>query len=120
MTTAGKHLVFRVTGLPIYQSDKELETRLRSVIDDNLLPKEKKPANSPKVALIPSCLNDKETSVALVEFVGDVPHFLSSLTRDPLREWQVEMDDTDINFDCHFWGFTQLYKTEPGNAVTAE
>jgi hypothetical protein len=32
----------------------------------------------------------------------------------------VEMEDTDITFDRHFFGFTQLYATPPGHAITAE
>jgi hypothetical protein len=27
---------------------------------------------------------------------------------DPLGDWQVEIGDDDISFDCHFFGFTQL------------
>lgn len=30
------------------------------------------------------------------------------------------MGDDDINFDRHFFGFTQLYPTTPGNSITAE
>jgi hypothetical protein len=42
------------------------------------------------------------------------------LIKNPLGDWPVEMDDTDINFDRHFFGFTQLYATEPGKEVVAE
>jgi protein SERAC1 len=30
------------------------------------------------------------------------------------------MGDEDISFDCHFFGFTQLYATTPRHPVTAE
>jgi hypothetical protein len=49
-----------------------------------------------------------------------VPAFLSELVANPLGDWQVEMGDTDISFDQHFFGFTQLYTPELGSSVTAE
>jgi hypothetical protein len=58
--------------------------------------------------------------VALVEFHRGIPAFLSELAADPLGDWQVEMGDTDINFDRHFFGFTQLYTPKPDMPVTAE
>jgi hypothetical protein len=30
------------------------------------------------------------------------------------------MSDTDINIDCHFFGFTQLYSPPCTESVTAE
>jgi hypothetical protein len=30
------------------------------------------------------------------------------------------MGDDEINFDRHFFGFTQLYPTTPGHPITAE
>jgi hypothetical protein len=44
-----------------------------------------------------------------VQFRGGVPQFLRELRANPLGDWQVEMGDDDINLDCHFFGFTQLY-----------
>lgn len=119
MTSGGKSIVFRVTGLPEDQTDDQLAARLRSVIDENLQELERLQIVA-KVVLVPSCRNDKETSIALVEFAGGIPQFLSELMKNPLGDWQVEMDDADINFDRHFFGFTQLYATEPGKAVIAE
>ncbi|KAH7201171.1 hypothetical protein DER44DRAFT_616215, partial [Fusarium oxysporum] len=58
--------------------------------------------------------------VALVEFLGGVPGFLSDLVANPLGDWQVEMDDVDINFDQHFFGFTQLYTPKSDAPVTAD
>jgi hypothetical protein len=56
----------------------------------------------------------------LVEFRGGVPKFLSELVAHPLKDWQMVMGDVDINFDCNFFGFTQLYAPRPGEPVTAE
>jgi hypothetical protein len=118
MASGGKSIVFRVTGLPEDQTDDQLAARLRSVIDENLQELERLQIVA-KVVLVPSRRNDK-TSIALVEFAGGTPQFLSELMKNPLGDWQVEMDDADINFDRHFFGFTQLYATEPGKAVIAE
>jgi hypothetical protein len=110
--------VFRVTGLLAEQPDEELNTKLRVAIGDNLSDEEKSQLSF-TTTVIPSCYNDLER-VALVEFHGGVPDFLSDLVANPLEYWQVEMDDTDINFDQHFLGFTQLYTPKSDAPVTAE
>jgi hypothetical protein len=119
MAPGSKSTVFRVTGLPAGRTDHQLSERLKSVIEENLQEEERGQADA-KVALVPSCRNDGRTSVALVEFVGGTPRFLSDLTENPLADVSVEMDDTDITFDRHFFGFTQMYATERGQAVVAE
>jgi hypothetical protein len=109
--------VFRVTGLPASQPDDELTALLKAAIDENLAEEEQsKPAAS--IAIVPSCYRHDE-KVALVEFHGGAPAFLSELTDNPLGDWQVEMGDTDISFDQHFFGFTQLY-TPNASSPTAE
>ena len=119
MASGSKSTVFRVTGLPGDQTGDQLAARLRLVIDEKLQEHERLQIVA-KVALVPSCRNDEETSIALVEFAEGIPQFLSELVKNPLGDWQVEMDDMDINFDRHFFGFTQLYATEPEKAVIAE
>lgn len=119
MATADKSTVFRVTGLPSDQTDHQLAARLSSVIDEKLQ-EEEKPRIKVKVVLAPSCQKDDRSSIALVDFEGGIPQFLNRLNQDPLGDWQMEMGDTDINFDRHFHGFTQLYTTEPEEAVSAE
>jgi len=54
---------------------------------------------------MPSCYDD-EQRVALVEFYSGVPIFLSKLAVDRLGDWQVEIGDIDISFNCHFFRFT--------------
>ena len=61
------------------------------------------------ITILPSCHETDTERVALVQFRGRVPQFLSKLTANPLIDWQMEMGDNDINFDCHFSSFTQLY-----------
>jgi hypothetical protein len=57
---------------------------------------------------------------ALVQFRGGVPAFLHELRVNPLGDWQVEIGDNDINSDCHFFGFTQLYAPDDNKPTVAE
>lgn len=118
MAAKKKGVVFRVAGLPASQPDEELKEALKVAIDDNLAEGEESKLTF-NAAILPSCYNNEE-KVALVEFCGGVPEFLSELTANPLDDWQVEMGDTDINFDQHFFGFTQLYSPKLDSTVTAE
>jgi hypothetical protein len=118
MSARKKGTVFRVTGLPTSQSDDELNEALKAAIDDNLAEDEQSKLTV-NAAIVPSCYGNDE-KVALVEFYGGVPAFLSELMANPLGDWQVEMGDTDISFDQHFFGFTQLYTPKPGSPATAE
>jgi hypothetical protein len=119
MASRKKGPVFRVTGLPASQPDEELNTTLTAAIDENLSEKERSKLTISTV-IVPSCYDNEHERVALAEFHGGVPAFLSELTANPLGDWQVEMGDTDINFDCHFLGFTQLYTPKLDAPVTAE
>lgn len=118
LATRKKGTVFRVSGLPASQSDDELKEALIAVINDNLANNEKSELRV-NVVIVPSCYENDER-VALVEFYGGVPAFLSGLTTNPLDDWQVEMGDEDISFDQHFFGFTQLYAPQTDSPATAE
>ncbi|KAF2625895.1 hypothetical protein BU25DRAFT_412148 [Macroventuria anomochaeta] len=118
MPATKKGPVLRVTGLAASQPDEELMASLKAAIDDSLTNDEQSRVDV-RVAVVPSCYNDEE-KVALVECRGGVPAFLSELIADPLEESQMEMGDTDINFDQHFFGFTQLYTPQPGSLVVAD
>ncbi|KAG4279117.1 hypothetical protein FPRO04_13726 [Fusarium proliferatum] len=119
MAARKKGHVFRVTGLPASQPDDELDTTLKTVISGNLSDEEKSQLNI-ITAIVPSCYNSEQVRVALVEFRGGVPDFLSELVANPLGGWQVEMGDVDISFDQHFFGFTQLYTPKSDVPVTAD
>jgi hypothetical protein len=73
-----------------------------------------------EITVVPSCYESDTQRVALVQFRGGVPRFLDELRVDPLGDLQVEMGDDDISFDCHFFGFTQLYAPEENKPVVAE
>ena len=118
MESATRSTVFRVTGLPIDKAELDVKSRLFQTIHD-LLTEDERQHIMVHITCIPSCDSDQTLS-ALVEFKGGNAKFLSELDSDPLGEWQVEMGDEDINFDRHFFGFTQLYPTAPSQPVTAE
>ncbi|KAG7423240.1 Nephrocystin-3 [Fusarium oxysporum f. sp. raphani] len=110
--------IFRVTGLPAEQADERPNAALENAIRNNLSDEEKSRLSF-TVTVVPSCYSDLER-VALVEVLDGVPGFLSNLMANPLGDWQIEMGDTDINFDQHFFGFTQLYTPETDARVTAD
>jgi protein SERAC1 len=118
MATAIRSTIYRVIGLPIDKAENEIQSALTETIHNLLTEDEKKQAKL-EITCIPSC-DGSQTSSALVEFKGANPEFLSQLAQNPLGDWQVEMGDEDINFDRHFFGFTQLYPTAPGQPVSAE
>ncbi|KAF2814949.1 uncharacterized protein BDZ99DRAFT_434927 [Mytilinidion resinicola] len=122
MAARRKGPVFRVTGLPASQPDDDLAMSLKATIDDNLAEDEQSKLTF-HAEIVPSCYDNKE-KVALVEFHGGVPAFLSELKDNPLRDWQVQTGDEDINFDLnfdqHFFGFTQLYTPKADSPVTAD
>jgi hypothetical protein len=112
-----KGTIFRVTGLRAERSDEDLNVVLRAIIMENLSNDERR--NRFTTAIVPSP-NDNQQRVALVEFLDGVPGFLHGLVADPLKEWQTEVCDDDINFDQHFLGFTQLYTPDYSTKTTAE
>jgi hypothetical protein len=79
-----KGTVFRVIGLPASQPNDELSTTLKASIDDNLADGEQSTLTV-NTAIVPSCYNNDE-KVALVEFHGGVPAFLSDLMTNPLDD----------------------------------
>lgn len=114
MESLTKSTVFRVSDLPNGITAQQLE----SVINDKLREQEKVNINF-TVNLVPSPYIDGQSQVALVDFKSGTPQFLSALTKDPLGDWQIEIDETEvITFDRHFHGFTQLYS--PERPVSAE
>lgn len=119
MASARKSTVFRVTGFATTRPDKELDTILKAAIHDNLLEEERSGIDVVTV-ILPSCYDEEQERVALVEFRRGVPEFLSELVVNPLGDWQVEIDDADITFDRHFFGFTQLYAPKPNVPITAK
>jgi hypothetical protein len=117
MASQKKSHVFRVTGLSRELPDENLKTVLLEAINDNLADDETSRIKT-EITIVPSCYQIVSQRGALVQFRGGVPQFLRDL--DPLGDWQVEMGDDDINFDCHFFGFTQLYTLDENKPVDAE
>ncbi|KAJ5745111.1 hypothetical protein N7520_010293 [Penicillium odoratum] len=119
MASQKKSHVFRVTGLLREMTDGDLTTTLQEAINDNSTDDEKSHIKV-DVSIVPSCYESETQRVALVRFRGGVPQFLHELRVDPLGDWQVEMGDDDLNFDCHFFGFTQLYSPDEKEPVAAD
>jgi hypothetical protein len=101
------------------QPDNILDATLKSAINKNLS-EEERLAVEVILTVVPSCYDSTLERVALVEFRGGVPSFLSELVANPLGEWQMEMGNSDISFDCNFFGFTQLYAPTQEEPVVAE
>ncbi|CAG7933712.1 unnamed protein product [Penicillium olsonii] len=114
-----KSHVFRVTGLSRELLDEDLKTALHEALNNNFADDERSHIKA-EITIVPSCYESDTERAALVQFRGGVPQFLRELRVDPLGDWQVEMGDNDINFDCHFFGFTQLYTSDEKEPVVAD
>ncbi|KAJ5884884.1 hypothetical protein N7495_009394 [Penicillium taxi] len=119
MTSQKKSHVFRVTGLSRALPDGDLKTVLQETLNDNFTDDERSHIKA-EIIIVPSCYENDTQRVALVQFRGGVPQFLHELRVDPLGDWQIEMEDDDINFDCNFFGFTQLYASDENKPVAID
>lgn len=115
MSSSKKAVVYRVRGLPPDCTSAQLTEALYP-----LLTTEEKEYFSPRILIVPSCYHGENTATAFMAIETPL-QFLSELNKDPLKDWQVEveLDTDDINLDQHFHGFTQLYPTH-GESITAE
>lgn len=120
---AAKNVFYRVSGLPRGAKNDDV----RQFIKNNKTPSEADP--SPGVEVLPACVQGSRetTSIAIVKFLRDQePLFLRELARNHLSEITLPYEvsgvpgSTNITFDRHFHGFTQLYPTRPGNPILAE
>jgi hypothetical protein len=119
MVSQRKSHVFRVTGLSRKLLDKDLATAVQEALADDFANDERSHIKA-DITILPSSYEGDIQRVALVQFRGRVPQFLHGLRVDPLGDWQVEIGDDDINFDCHFFGFTQRYALDENEPVVAE
>ncbi|OQD70555.1 hypothetical protein PENDEC_c022G00030 [Penicillium decumbens] len=119
MANQRKSHVFRVTGLSKERPDGDLKTALQEVLDDSFTDAERSQIKA-EITIVPSCYESDTQRAALVQFRGGVPQFLSELRMNLFGDWQIEMGDNDINFDCHFFGFTQLYAPDDNEPVVAD
>jgi hypothetical protein len=108
-----------VTGLSRELPDAALKTAVQEALNDNFTHDERSQIKA-EIAIVPSCYESDTQRVALVQFRGGMPQFLRELRVNPLGDWQIEMGDDDINFDCHFFGLTQLYAPDDSEPVVAE
>jgi hypothetical protein len=99
--------------------DEDLRASLQKTLNENFTDEERSQIKT-EITIVPSCYDPDRERVALVQFRGGVPQFLSELTLNRLGDWQVETEDSDISIDCHFFGFTQLYTPDGKEPVIAE
>jgi hypothetical protein len=119
MASRRSSTVFRIAGLPRDRSDEVLESELKDTLGTNFSIEERSQIRIEAV-ILPSCYAFDRERVALVQFRDGFPQFLSKLIANPLGNLQLILGNTDINLDCHFLGFTQLYGTPNDKPVTAE
>jgi hypothetical protein len=119
MASQRKSHVFRVTGLSRELGDRDLKTAVQRALNDNFTDDERSHIRA-EITIVPSCYESDTERAALVQFRDGIPRFLHELRVEPLGDWQVEVGDNDINFDCHFFGFTQLYAPDDNERVVAE
>lgn len=93
-TSQRKSHVFRVTALSRDLPDEDLQASLQRALNNNITDEERSQIKT-EITIVPSCYDPDGERVALVQFRGGVPHFLSELTLNPLGDWQVEMEDSD-------------------------
>lgn len=113
-----KNIVFRVIDLAITQSDDKLNITLKIVIDN--LSKEKQSKLYINATIVFFCYDNEQENVALVKFHDEVFTFLFELTINSLKNWQIEINNTNINFDCHFFEFIQLYTSKSNASIIAK
>ncbi|KAL1615287.1 hypothetical protein SLS56_011861 [Neofusicoccum ribis] len=111
-----KSVVFRVRGISIDgRNNTELKSALSTAINSRLVENERLEIEF-SVDIVASCYSP-DKMVGLVDFRGGVPSFLSSALKDPQKELQMVIGESDITFDCNFFDFTQLYNVkQPINA----
>ncbi|KAJ5963039.1 hypothetical protein N7501_007980 [Penicillium viridicatum] len=102
MASQKKSYVFRVTGLLRERPDGDLETTLQGTIDDKFADDERSHIKA-EITIVPSCYESDTERAALVQFRGG-----------------IEMGDDDVNFDCYFFRFTQLYALDENKPVVAD
>jgi hypothetical protein len=117
MAASTRSVVFRVTGLSVGKAG-DIVASLRAIINQHLSPSELSQLQY-IVSAIPLC-DEVRTSAVLVDFKNGVPSFLDYLCKYPLEDYQLETDYGDINFDRHFFGFTQLYHPDPARQIDVE
>ena len=112
-TAIKKTTVFRVTGLP---NGANIEKSLRNAIKKRASNKSASTDSQKldiEITILPSCYSHASeignpTKVALVDFKGNVPEFLSDPARDPTKQTTIEVHNEAVTFDRGFQNFTQL------------
>ncbi|KAF8248686.1 hypothetical protein K440DRAFT_660729 [Wilcoxina mikolae CBS 423.85] len=87
-------------GMPAFadrEEDEQAESFLRAAILIELSLSERKTLKT-CVEILPSCYHDDMRS-ALLYFIGDTPSFLQNLVKQLAEEYQIAIQDVDVNID---------------------
>lgn len=108
-----KLYIFRAVGLPLDATTSDFD-ELQSFLEDgeklNLVPD--------ACAIVPSCSIADDSKTGMFGVRLPLPSFLSKDTTGSV--WEFSLRGHDIQIDRNFFGFTQLYATEPEKPIIAE
>lgn len=107
MSSKSKTHVFRVRGLPNSWGQKRSTAKLDEAIRQQLSDKETHRLKY-DIEIVPDCYAQDKKVVALVEFSGASPAFLSRLADRPGDYEVLYLDKHEITFDRDFFQLTQL------------
>lgn len=119
MMITKKNIVFRVIDFSTSRSNDEFNTTLKIVINNNLL-KEKLSKLHINAIIVSFCYKNEQKKVALMKFHDEMFAYLLKLTINSLKNWQIEWNDTKINFNCHFFEFIQFYSSKRDALIVAK
>jgi hypothetical protein len=105
--------VFRAVGLPNDAQVSDIEELKRFCEADEKLV-------TSSVSFVPSCPDDGETKTAIFAVQPPLPKFLENLRKNSTQTFVFELRQQDVQLDMNFYGFTQMYTTNPQEPITAE
>jgi hypothetical protein len=106
------HYVFRARGLPADATTSDFQELRKHLKDGEEL-------NMIDEAIVPSCPSDGSLA-GLFGVRPPLPSFLSKQTNGATPVFAFSLRGEDIEIDRNFFGFTQLYPTEPEKPIVAE
>ena len=107
------HYVFRAVGLPTDATPPDFEELRRFLKDGEEL-------NLVDQAIVPSCVPDETLMTGLFGVRLPLPSFLDKQTSGSTPIFSFSLRGEDVEIDRDFFGFTQLYPTEPERPIVAE
>jgi hypothetical protein len=107
--------IFRALGLPGDAQMRDIEG-----LEQFCEVEEKFSLVADSVHFVPSCPNDGKTKTALFSVQSPLPEFLELLRKDPTEVFVLKLRGKYVQVDRNFYGFTQMYPTQPGEPIAME